>query len=451
MTPPRILLGIVVLATVLRLAGGLVVPMSTEGDPGAYLAMAAGAAEGTGLADVHGNRAFYSPGYPMLLAPVFWLTGPSLGAVLAVNVALAAVSVLLVYGVARAAAEKGAEAFSRGGLQGAGQQTAQKRLLPPFAPSEWAGLSAALAWAVYVPSIMTANAIAKENLMVPLMLALAWLALAWPGSRRRGALAGLAGLAAGVLALAGTTGCAVAGALAAVIAVRGGPWRQRLAAGGAFLLVAAAVLAPWYYRNYLIFGEPLLKTNPGFNFYMGNNPAATGRFVSISDTPMADEWHRIRREHGERRERVAERAVARRAWRHVRAYPGRTVALFAKKSVMFWEPPYLTSAEPESLVKRLLRYVWFAQYVGLTALAVAGLRNLGRTWPLYLAVALFAAMHIPFVVMLRYRLPIMAVLCACAFQPTGRKNWALPFLGAGRFSVVGTRRCAVPKTKDVRT
>ncbi len=102
MTPARILLGIVAFAVALRLALGLLVPVSTESDGSAYLAMATSAAEGNGLVDVFGCRAFYSPGYPMLLAAVFVLTGPKLGAVLAVNVALAAASVFLVHRVGRA-------------------------------------------------------------------------------------------------------------------------------------------------------------------------------------------------------------------------------------------------------------------------------------------------------------------------------------------------------------
>ncbi len=387
----------------LRLAVGLMMPMSTDSDAGSYLAMATSAAEGNGLVDGFGNRAYYSAGYPMLLAAVFLLTGPNLGAVLAVNLVLAAAAVFLVHRVARCAAR-----------------------------DERAGLLAALAWAVYVPSIVLANDILKENLMIPLMLGLLWIALAWPASSRRVLLAAVAGGIAGILAVVGATGCAVAGVLAAMILVHGASWRQRLAAGGALLLAALAVVAPWLYRNHVVVGAPVLSTNSGFNLYMGNNPAATGRYVSIAETPMGGEWNRILAEEGEV---AAEREAARRAWKYMRANPGRTLTLFLKKAAVFWEPPYLRSAEPEPLAKRVTRYVWFAQYLVLIGLALAGLGDLRRTWPLYLAIVLFAAIHLPFVVMLRYRLPMMAVLAAGSGK-LGGGRWKL---GAGSWRLTMRR------------
>ncbi len=456
MRPSRILLGIITLAVALRLAVALVEPMSTRSDAGAYLAMAASAARGDGLVDSFGGRAYYSAGYPMLLAAVFLATGPRLGAVLTVNLALAAASVFLVHRLARCAAggrepgdcpdfrstkgdlshrppaagrENGTVPLASSGednprrshvngckppREAASKSTPTSTSSPFSAASERAGLLAAFAWAVYVPGIVLANGINKENLMIPLMLGLAWTAVGWRTSARRVRRAAVAGALTGMLGVVGTTACAVAGAVAAVVAVYGNGWRQRLAAGAAFLLAAAVFLAPWMYRNYVVVGVPVIKTNPGFNFYMGNNPAATGRFVSIGDTPLAGEWNRIRAEEGEA---AADREAARQAWQHIRENPGRTLALFAKKAVLFWEPPYLGGEGPEPLAKRALRYIWFAQYLALIGLAVAGLRDIRRTWPLYLAIALFAAIHVPFVVMLRYRLPVMALIsCALGFR-----------------------------------
>ena len=44
-------------------------------------------------------------------------------------------------------------------------------------------------------------------------------------------------------------------------------------------LCALIVMGPWMYRNYLLFGAPILNTNGAHNFYQGNNPKATGRFT----------------------------------------------------------------------------------------------------------------------------------------------------------------------------
>ncbi len=407
LTTVNCVLAVIVLAVGLRLAPGLIEPMSTESDSGEYLAMATNLAEGNGLIDKFGNRAYYSPGYPMLLAAVFLLTGPKLGTVLAVNLVLAAVSIFLVYRVARCAS------------------------------GERAGILAALAWAVYVPSMAMANVINKENLMVPLMLGLVWIALAWPASRRRIALAALAGLLAGMLAFTGATGCAVAGAVVIVVLVHGVDWRQRMAAAGAFLLAALVLIGPWVYRNYTVLGTPVLFTNAGFNLYLCHNPEATGWYMSIGDTPMAADWGRIKAEGGEA---AADREAARRAFAYMWENPGSTLAMFAKKAVIFWEPPYLTSVEPESLVKRVARYVWFTEYLVLIALALAGLRTIRRTWPLYLAIGLYFAIHVPFVFMLRYRFPIMALLAAgVSCQLTVVSDSLSRITGQTRRSVAATK------------
>ena len=422
LTPVRCVLAVIVLAVGLRLALGLLEPMSTESDGGAYLAMATNLAEGNGLIDSLGNRAYYSPGYPALLAAVFLLTGPKLGAVLAVNLALAGVSVYLVYRVARCAANmatagRDVPAVPRAEKEAGVASGFSASWLDALRTPESAGIAAALAWAVYVPNLALANLIHKENLMVPLMLALVWIALAWPASRRRVALAALAGLLTGILAIVGAPGCAVAGVLVVVVLVYGVDWRQRAAAGGALLLTFLMVIGPWAYRNYNVLGTPVLFTNAGFNLYLCNNPAATGWYLSIGETPMAADWGRFKASGGEA---AADREAARRAFAYMRENPGRTLAMFAKKTVIFWQPPHLTSAEPESLEKRVARYVWFTEYLVLAGLALAGLRTIRRTWPLYLAIALFVAIHVPFVFMLRYRLPVMALLAAGAVLPLCR-------------------------------
>ena len=427
--PVRSLLAVVALAVGLRLAVGFVEPMNTQSDAASYLAMATSAAEGRGLVDVFGHRAYYSAGYPMLLAAVFLVTGPSLGAVWVVNLVLAAVAVVLVYCVARCAARGGIGDGTPCPQRPGGYVAEDARAIPRF---EQVGLAAAMIWAGYLPGLAMTNDITKENLMVPLMLGLVWIALAWPGSRYRLGLAALGGGLTGMLAVVGATGCAVAGAPVAVILAYAANWRQRLTAGGAFALAALAVVAPWLYRNHVVVGAAVLNTNGGQNLYLGNNPAATGRYVCTGDTPLAGEWHRILAEKGEV---AAHREAARQARRYMRQYPGRTLVMSLRKAALFWEPPNLWSAEPEPLVKRVARYVWFVQYFALLAAALAGLRNVRLAWPLYLAVVLFAAAHVPFYAMFRYRLPIMAVVGCLAgvgvrCQVSGVRGKIFPNTGA---------------------
>lgn len=380
-----LLAAVMLLALALRCAASIEAPMSTRSDAGAYLAMASGLADGTGLVDAFGNRAYYSSGYPILLGVVFMVFGTSLHTIFVVNLVLALISVYLIFRIGR------------------------------LLDCERAGLIAALLWAAYVPSIQTANCILKENLMIPLMLAQIWIVLAWPATSHRILLAAAAGVITGALAVVGPTGCVVAGVLLVMMFVRGSNWFQWLSSGVVFFLFMCVTLAPWLYRNHLVLGAPVLNSNGGFNLYLGNNPAATGRFVSIAVTPMAQEWHSLLRERGEV---AASREAGRRARAYMRENPGRTATLWLKKAGLFWELPKLRNPlESESIQKRILRGVWFAQDLFLLAFAAFSLAWVRRAWPLHLSVLLFVAIHVPFYVMTRYRLPIMAVLCVLAAVP----------------------------------
>jgi hypothetical protein len=52
------------------------------------------------------------------------------------------------------------------------------------------------------------------------------------------------------------------------------------------ILVAIVLVLPWTLRNYVVFDRFIfVSANSGFNFYMGNNPNATGEFVQDVTTP----------------------------------------------------------------------------------------------------------------------------------------------------------------------
>src|SRR3546814_12014499 len=77
-------------------------------------------------------------------------------------------------------------------------------------------------------------------------------------------------------------------------------WRARhsfapaFSAGLCFIVGATLMLAPWLYATNQMVGRPVLTTNAAFNLSLGNNPAATGKFVSIAATPLAKEWNATR-------------------------------------------------------------------------------------------------------------------------------------------------------------
>lgn len=377
----RIAFSLVGLAIALRLLASLFVPMVLESDARAYWTMAVSFADGNGLVDTFANRAYYSGGYPLVLGSLFAVFGESLVLVLGLNILLGGISVYLLYRTGRSL----------------------------FGPH--GGLLAAGLWAVFPPALLCATQVGKENLMIPLMLGLAWTAVAWPRARHRLPLAVLGGVLTGALAVVGMTGSTLGAALAAVILVSGRNWRERLGHVSMLVLAGFLTAAPWLYRNVQVVGAPVLNTNGGFNLYLGNNPAATGYFVSISETPFAADWHRIRKEEGEL---AADKAARRKALSFIKDHPMESIALALKRSALFWEFPTIRGVEPSGKVEALTRIAWFVLYLVICSLSLAALRLWGIAWPLFLSIGLYAAIHVPFYVMSRYRLPIEPLLCLLA-------------------------------------
>ena len=302
---------LVLLAFAIRIAAWLALRQPLESDGLSYFTLAANMAAGHLPTDNLGQHAFDSIGYPALLAPFFALFGADMATGFAVNLLLAGVSMALVWTIARQCG------FGRTGAQ-----------------------LAAAGYALWLPGIWNATMLARENLSTPLLLATAALALALleqghnPKTRARLALA--AGAVWGAALLAGTSSLPIiaAPALALVLTCR-----QQLPALVRPLLAlglgAALVMAPWGWATRQMFGQPVLTTNTGFNLYIGNNPAATGRFISIADTPAGAGWHSLRQQAGEV---DASNQLGRAALAYMQHNPGHTLALSMRKLVLFWMP-----------------------------------------------------------------------------------------------------------------
>lgn len=389
LTLPALLLA----AVLLRIAAWLVLAPTLESDGLSYVTMARSLAEHGVLRDNFGQSLFYSAGYPLLLAPAFEIAGSGPESiwvvVLAVNLALTLVTMLLIY-----------------------------RLAIVLSGEKGPALLAVAVFAVWLPAVWNATLPAKENLSTPLLLGLLLAALALPRTPRVGVAALAGGLYWGAGAVTGGSsvlaGAAVAVALAFV--AREGRKADAARAVLAFGLGAALTLGPWLYASQRMVGEPLLSTNAEFNLYLGNNPAATGRFVSIADTPVGPQWNARRTELGEAGTAHWLGGLAK-AW--IAENPGKAARLAATKLVLFWLPNLPDARDfAASKTVSLIRLGDVAQYGVVLVLALFGLVRsaipLRDRLILLALVGGFWAVHAAAYVMPRYRDPIAPMLIALA-------------------------------------
>ncbi|MBX9796022.1 glycosyltransferase family 39 protein [Sphingomonas sp.] len=381
---------IVLLALAVRLAAGMVLSANLgDADQASYFMMAQTLAGQAPMRDIWGNAAFYSPGYPFVLAPFFALFGAWPAVALVPNLILVAISILLLHALARRLAGRGV------------------------------ALLAALFFALLAPMVVANVTLTRENLSVPLLIGFALALVMLLDTRRPRIVAAVAGLIYGAGVLAG--GSVILTALALPLALW---WRGRAGRPGgpavAFALGVAVVLGPWLWHTDAMLGRPVLTTNAAFNLYIGNNANATGRFVSMRDTPLgSDRWRQLHRDLGElaATDRLGDLARA-----HIAAHPGDTARLAAWKLALFWlpEPPH--ADEGQGLAVRLLRWASVAQQLALLAMAavaLTGWRRFGRGMRVMLAVmALFWAVHAGAYVIPRYNLPVMPFLCLLAAGAT---------------------------------
>lgn len=357
-----------------------------ESDELSYQSMAVNLLAGNGILE-NGNRAFYNAGYPMLiLAPVYYVFGESLLAARIVNILLGVISIVLCYLVAK---EAGAGKIGR--------------------------LLSAAIWALYLPTGIYGVYLAKENLMVPLILGVMWCALRLI-SNPSIKIAIVCGLLFGFLAVIGNAALSLGGVVALSIIISSTSAKQRLIALGGVITVALLVASPWMLRNLYVIGAPVINTNGGFNLYLGNNPAATGFFVSIADTPRGSTWHELRRTVGEL---GATEALRKEAIAWIKENPNEFISLALKKGTYFWMPPFHEGKGGNaSSAESVVRLVWALQFVIIIVAAAAGLflsrlRN-RQNLILWLSIFSYTAVHMLFYVIFRYREPIMPVVVILA-------------------------------------
>lgn len=362
-------------------------PEPMVSDALAYVHMADTLVHGVGMTDTFGQYAFYSPGYPLILAGPFALFGSSLAVAQAVNLICALALIALVFWLTRAVSDA------------------------PVAP--WL---AALMMALWIPNAVGVATVAKENLSTPLLVGFGLLVVWLPRSRRPLSLATGAGLIYGFsLLVGGSVVLTAVGLLVALLMWDASPVR-RACAFGLFALGALLPLIPWLVHVKAALGVVTLSTNAPFNLYLGNNPRATGWFLSIMDTPLGPRWHQLSAQLGEAGTAAM---LQHEAISYIIGHPLACVTLGIKKLWFFWLPKWPDlhewHAAPKLAVLRGIETVQFLLVVGLAVWTILTARLNGRARGLLVAtIASFWLIHAVTYIIPRYREPVMPLMIVLA-------------------------------------
>lgn len=211
-----------------------------------------------------------------------------------------------------------------------------------------------------------------------------WLTLA--ENPKGGWRAVLTGLGTGLAGLFQPVLLAVFGLLSGVLLLNA--LRKRLNAQVAWIfgagLLTLLVLTPWTIRNQQVHGRLLLVKNSfGKEFWMGNNPHATGTaFVEGGGEEVTNQYPPKAFElRGKVSEMELMQAMQDEAMEYVRAEPVAFVQRTLKKMLWLWTMPparYLrSSGEAEALTMRWLHIGYWAVFLVFTTVALWG----PKPWP----------------------------------------------------------------------
>ncbi len=198
----------------------------------------------------------------------------------------------------------------------------------------------------------------------------------------------------------------------------------------AFALGLALLLLPVAGRNYAVTGGFYLTTSQfGPNFYIGNNPAADGTYMSLRPGRGAPEFER--QDATELAERARQRSLTpgevssywtEQALAFITSQPGDWLALVGRKIALLWNRSEMLDTESQESYEEIspvLRVLGVVGHFGVVVpLALVGLigawPDRRRLWPFFALLAAYAASVVLFYVFARYRFPLVPFLLLLA-------------------------------------
>ena len=315
-----------------------------------------------------------SPGYPVFLAGVYSVLGrESLRAVWLVQAVLSALVVWQVFALA-------------GRVFGSN-----------------AGLLAAALVAVDPFQIYFCGRLLSETAFITLLLALMYCLLRMQQDWRWLAMAGVcAGL--GSLVKPSLWYLTVFSFPFLVLAMRN--WRRATVLVAGLVAIQVVVTLPWMLRNQQRLGKLTMTTMTGGSLYESLGEGATGgpATMIVKWPPMPQGVTEVQREE----------LLRRAAWRHAREHPIWALRLSLRKFSRFWSP-ILNFSSFRKWQYHIMSAVWYVPVMALFFLGAWRHRRSCRCWLWLLApVFYFTMLHSVFVGSVRYRVPIMPLICCVA-------------------------------------
>lgn len=207
---------------------------------------------------------------------------------------------------------------------------------------------------------------------------------------------------------------------------------RRLAVSGTMLLrlaasvaVVALLILPWTARNYQAFGRLVpLNTNSGYAFFWGNHPIHGTNFISILPESGPSYQDLIPPELRGLDEAALDQALLRRGLAFVAQDPGRYALLSIsriKDYFMFWpsaDSGLVSNVARVASFGLLLPFMLFGLLKARGVVAKAGRRDAAGSWLtpnaglalLAAFVLVYTAIHLLSWALIRYRLPVDAIL-----------------------------------------
>jgi 4-amino-4-deoxy-L-arabinose transferase-like glycosyltransferase len=337
------------------------------------------------------GKIFRTPGYPLFIAPGYWLekNNPPHWWLRGLSVASGVSAVALVMGLAR-------QLFG-----------------------DRAAIIAGLLVAIDIGAISLSVFALSEAPFCPLMLAhLCLWSAAWQSEKRSFALAFIAGLFAAATTLMRPSFLLFIPFAAVLGCLWFRPLTRHAKLVGVMIVGLALGMSPWWIRNAMVAGEFVPTTlQVGASLYDGINPEANGgsdmrfvpAFVEKQRELDAQSTAPLRRTFESRLDKSMKDAAV--AW--AKENPGRVAELVGIKFLRIWSP-WPNAAE---LGGGMLRWLTAMTYVPILFLGIWGLiqfRNRPLAWLCAVPAVYFTTLHVIFVSSLRYRQPAMLAITVLA-------------------------------------